>query len=532
VNNCRQAQTELLLQILRTNENSDFGRKHAFEKIRTYEDYANAAPLTTYHYVEPYITRCRQGEPHALFGPGVKILMYAMTSGTTGQSKFIPVTEGFLRGYQRGWNIWGIQAMRDHPGAYLRKILQVSSPADQDHTPGGTPCGAISGMLAKHQKWIVRKFYAVPPVAGAIEDAAARYYTIMRIAIAQDIGMISTANPSTTLKLAQTAQLNAEKLIRDVHDGTLNGDFNISPAIRNQLSPCLGRNPGRAGELQDILDQKGRLAPKDYWNLAFLANWTGGTLSLYIPKLAEYYGNVPIRDIGLLASEGRISVPTADNTAAGILDIETNFYEFVPVEEIDALEAADATQTLSGDFTILQGCQLEKGKQYYVFLTNHAGLYRYHLGDRILVTDHVGTTPVIEFLSKGAHVSSMTGEKLTEHQVVNVVRHVVVEMAVSIETFVMIPQWDDPPHYRLYLGSNQPLSRQELHRLAQTIDQALAVRNIEYDSKRESGRLGALEVRQVPAQFLEQHDQKLQQARRSHGEQFKHRFLYNEPIEL
>jgi hypothetical protein len=532
VNNCRQDQIDLLRRILKANQDGDFGRKHNFRAIQTYEDFTRAVPLTTYAYVEPYIERCRQGETAALFGPGVKIRMYAMTSGTTGRNKYIPVTTDFLKAYQNGWNIWGIRVMRDHPDAYLRKILQVASPFDQERTPGGTPCGAISGMLARHQKWIVRRYYAVPPRVASIEDAAARYYVIMRIAVPQDVAFVSTANPATTLKLAQTAAANAEKIIRDVHDGTLSTDFEIAADIRKQLKPWLRRDPHRADQLQDILNHKGKLLPRDYWDLAFLANWTGGTLGLYIPRLTELYGTVPVRDIGLLASEGRISVPVDDNTPAGILDVQANFYEFVPVEEIDALDAPDSQPTLAGDFTVLQGCQLEKGQQYYIFLTNHAGLYRYHLGDRINVCDHDGPTPIIEFLSKGAHVSSLTGEKLTEHQVVEVVRSSALETAVSIETFMMIPQWNDPPHYRLYIGSNDALPRPALQQLARMIDQRLAVNNMEYDSKRESGRLGAIEIRQVPVEFIEQHDRKLQQARRSQPEQFKHRFLYNEPVEL
>ena len=57
------------------------------------------------------------------------------------------------------------------------------------------------------------------------------------------------------------------------------------------------------------------------WNVSFLANWTGGTLKLYLPRLAELFDNVPVRDIGLVASEGRFSIPLSDDSPAGVAEV-------------------------------------------------------------------------------------------------------------------------------------------------------------------------------------------------------------------
>ena len=482
--------------------------------------------------MRPYIDRCRQGETNALFGPGQEIVQFALTSGTTAPAKYIPVTSEFLQSYQRGWEIWGYKAIFDHPESYLRKILQVTGNAEEQFTESGVPCGAISGVLARHQKYIIRQAYVTPNYISQIPIALDRYYTIMRFAVAQDIAFISTANPSTILALAQTAADRAETLIQDIHDGTLDAELSLPREMRTQLENTLKRNPVRAKQLEALLQTHGRLLPMHYWNLSFLAHWTGGTLGMYLPRLTEYYGPVPIRDIGLLASEGRITIPLADNTPEGILDIQANFYEFVPQDEYDRLEDPQADETIKHEVTVLQASQLEKGKCYYILLTNFAGLYRYNLGDLVRVTDHVKTTPVLEFLSKGSHSSSITGEKLTEKQVVDAVRTVADELAVALESFIVVPQWDDPPHYRLYLASQQPLPRHDLERLSHRIDQRLTMNNIEYESKRDSERLGMLEVRQVPARVLAEKDEQQLRANQGRREQFKHRFLYNEPLEL
>ena len=523
-------QNDLLLRVLAVNEAGAFGRQHRFERVRSYADFVEAVPLCNYARLAPFIDRCRQGQTQALFGPGQQIVQFALTSGTTARAKYIPVTRESLRAYRRGWDIWGVKAISDHPESYLRKVLQVSSPACEQHAAGGTPCGAISGLLAEQQRWVVRRFYATPLALARIADPTARYYTIMRLAVEQDVGFISTANPSTLLALARTAAERAEPLIRDIRDGTLDASLPVERPIRESLS--LRRNSPRARELEAILKSKGQLLPRDYWRLSFLANWTGGTLGLYLPRLVEYYGSTPIRDIGLLASEGRLSIPMADNTPAGVLDVLSNFYEFVPEEEFNGVPDRDAREVLSGDFTVLQAAQLEKGRNYYVFLTNYAGLYRYNLGDLVRVADHVGTTPVIEFLSKGAHSSSLTGEKLTEKQVVDAVRDAAGDLGMAIETFILAPEWADPPCYRLYFEAAVPLPRPDVERLARLVDRRLGVSNLEYDGKRASDRLGSVQARQVARHVLIERDEKLIQANQGRREQFKHRFLYNKPLDL
>ena len=529
---CRSVQHQLLLRILRANAASDFGREYGFSRIRSYPDFLQALPLANYSRFAPYIDRCRRGENHALFGPGQRILQFALTSGTTARAKYIPVTEAFLQGYRHGWDIWGVKALSDHPRGYLRKILQVSSPGDESRTEMGVPCGAISGLLAERQSRIVRRFYVLPPETAHISAAAARYYAIMRFAMPEDIGFISTANPSTVLKLARTGAENAARLVQDIHDGTLWPELEIAPELRTRLKRRLRPNVKAAARLGKLLERHGSLLPMHYWNLAFLANWTGGTLSLYLPHLGQYFGNVPIRDIGLLASEGRLTVPFEDNTPAGVLDVTSNFYEFVPQEEYEAVGDVDARDTLDFDFTVYQAAQLERGCCYYVFLTNYAGLYRYNLGDLVRVTDHIDGTPVIEFLSKGAHGSSITGEKLTEKQVVDAVHTAADELAIAFESFIMVPEWGDPPAYRLYLESTAIIPRRNLDQFAARIEQRLTTANLEYDSKRASERLGPLQVRQVPVGFLARRDLALMQENCGRQEQFKHRFLYNRPLDL
>lgn len=91
--NCPEVQEKILLEQIRRNASSQFGRDFGFSDIRSYDDYRRRMPIAQYDDFEPYIAQVREGNTGALFGENTKILMFAMTSGTTKTPKTIPVTE-------------------------------------------------------------------------------------------------------------------------------------------------------------------------------------------------------------------------------------------------------------------------------------------------------------------------------------------------------------------------------------------------------------------------------------------------------
>jgi hypothetical protein len=503
-------QRRILREKLSRNADSDFGRRHGFESIRGPEEFAARVPISTYDDLSPYIERMREGRTAALLGAGQRVLMYALTSGTTNEPKYIPVTPAFLDEYRRGWNVWGLRALLDHPGCFLRHIVQVSSPMNDSITPSGIPCGAITGLMAATQKRLVRKYYTAPLAVAHIKDATAKYYTIMRLAVPRDVAFLIAANPATLLLLARTANEHRETIIRDVRDGTLSTAFNVPGAVCDALRRCLRPDPASADRLARIASHTDALRPKDYWNLGFVAHWTGGTMGLYRARFPEWYGNVPVRDPGLLASEGRMSVPIEDNTAAGVLDVTSHYFEFIPAEDYDT--PARRACTIA---------DLQVGGEYFLLLTTSSGLCRYDIGDRVRVTGFFGEAPVIEFLSKAAHTSSLTGEKLTEHQVVAAMRAV----AGGPDNFVLAPCWSDPPYYRLYVDE----ASVDAGQLAVAFDRRLSEQNVEYASKRASQRLEGIEVCPLPAGTLARLDDRQRQKAAGRSEQFKHRYLLPQP---
>lgn len=512
-------QERVLLEKIRRNATSAFGRDHHFDRIFSADNFSRKLPILSYEDHAPYIERVKAGELGAMFGGRQRVHMFALTSGTTATPKYIPVTDAFLAEYRAGWNAFGIKALLDHPQAFLRPIVQVTSRMDESRTTGGIPCGAITGLMALTQKRLVRKYYVTPPCIARIEDPQAKYYTIMRLAVAGDAAFLITASPATQLKLARTADAQRDRLIRDIHDGTLRDDIDVPGEVRAELRTRLKADPARARELEAIVSTHGRLLPRHYWDLGFLANWTGGTMGLHLQDMPEYFGQVPIRDIGLLASEARMTIPIADGTPAGILEVTSNFYEFVPRDR-----GADPNPTA------LRSHQLEVGQEYFILLTTSSGLYRYNIGDLVRVVGYEGQAPVLEFLNKGAHTSSMTGEKLTERQVILAMEGASAALGLGITNFVLAPRWDRLPGYVLYVESCAQLAV-AVDRLAEQMESRLAELNIEYAGKRRSDRLAPIRVALLPSGFLQQWDRAQAERVRRGNEQYKHRYLLCRPGE-
>lgn len=507
-----RAQQFALLRALAGLRHSDFSRRHALDRVRSPAELRRALPLQTYEDLRPFIDRARDGDSGALFARRVPILMFATSSGTTAARKFIPVTPAFVRQYRRGWNTFGLKMLSDHPRAFLRHILQSSGRFDESRTSAGVPCGAITGLLARTQKPIVRRFYVGRPEIAYLDDPASRYYTLVRFGIVHDVAFAVTANPATLIRIAQIASENAEELIRDVRDGTLSPRIVADAALRNRLSTGLRPDPRRAVALEALQSRHGALRPRDYWQLEFAACWTGGSMGHYLPKLRDWFGPIPIRDVGLLASEGRVSIPLADDTPAGVLDVQAACFEFIPLSNADATNPAT-----------LAPRELEQGQDYLVVLTNDAGLVRYRLDDVVRVHGFVEQAPVVEFLHRAGRVASIAGEKLTENQLIAAIQAACQELCVRSPDFLAAPQWAETPFYRI---STTATCNEELSRC---LERHLCEQNEEYASRRKSGRLGPLQLREVPQGSFEALDRRLLARNGSPAEQFKRPCLLTAP---
>jgi hypothetical protein len=211
----------------------------------------------------------------------------------------------------------------------------------------------------------------------------------------------------------------------------------------------------------------------------------GGSVGIQLPRLRARLGaGVHFRDLGYLASEGRMSLPTRDDTPSGLLALNTNFYEFVPEDEDPATSAGT-----------LLAHEIEAGKRYYVLITNAGGLYRYDMNDIVEVTGFTAGCPEIAFVRKGRDMTSLTGEKLH-------VNHCVAAMSavrgmLPRADLVQFRIWPDAAtdRYEVAVELETPAAtlaeKAGLVLFLRAFDDQLRRENVEYEAKRKSSRLAA-----------------------------------------
>jgi hypothetical protein len=242
-------------------------------------------------------------------------------------------------------------------------------------------------------------------------------------------------------------------------------------------------------------------------------------MASYLRHYPRYYAATPVRDVGLIASEGRMTIPFSDATPGGVLDVTSHYFEFIPESEVDSSRP-----------TVLAAHELKEGGKYFILLTTAFGLYRYNIHDLIRVTGFFNQTPVVEFLNKGAHFANITGEKLSEYHVTRTMSEALHDLDMSLTAYSLVPCWDDQqPYYGLFVERGDFLDGEQALHLAGELDRRLNAINMEYASKRQSQRLGAIRVDFIPTGAWQEWDRQRLLRTGGNPEQYKHPCLIAEP---
>ena len=488
-----EIQSKVLFDYLRRNRVSLFGLEHNFDGIKTIDAYRKQVPIRDYEGFRPYIDRMLNGQHPILTRE--KPQVYASTSGTTGKAKLLPVTESFRKALSDLSRCWLTRTFQDHPTVLDQQLLFPVSPAIEGYTPSGKPFGAMTGMTYLNNSVLIKRKFALPYKVMTIESYDLRYYLMLRLALEDEVSLALTSNPSTWLRLAKMGYQHAEKLHRGIRDGTIGfleneweefiseHDSDTMQLIAEGLSP----NPNRSAELDGFIEASDEAYLSDAWpQLKVLGCWLGGSAGIQAKLLSRYYKHATLRDVGYRASEAAMSVPIADNTAAGIPSLTINFMEFIPADNLDD----EQPETL-----LLH--ELEEGKEYGILLTTSSGLYRYDINDVVRVEGFHQRCPLISFVRKGRDMANLTGEKLHANHVIAAMAAAEQSSGVGYIQFTTTPVVADMRYDLLVEPIDHQISESQIETLRDHYDKALQAENEEYEVKRKSGRLHAPQIHQM-----------------------------------
>ncbi len=483
------AQHRKLMEIVQRNRDTEYGREWGFRDVRSLSDWQQRLPVGNYETIKERMGRVTRGQKNVLTAEAP--VMFAQTSGTTGDSKYIPVTPTCRgRDHADQMRTWVYHANRDHPTMFRGKVLCLVSSAVEGYTESGLPYGSTSGHMYQNLPWMIRSTYVLPYEVLTIKDYKTKYYVLMRIGVGADVTFLCTANPSSILTMLQIANEYSDDILRDIADGTLKKtDLELDTRVREKVEALCLPNPEKARKLSDALNKRrGKLLPADYWpNLALIGCWKGGTVGTSVEKFPDWFypdkqNVIPVRDWGYLSSEARASIPLSDEGSGGVLTVATNVYEFVELKELE--EHPDAWQSWS----FLGVDNVEEGREYYIFLTTTGGLYRYDINDVVKVIGYYNKTPVIEFVRKGREVTNITGEKVSVNQVIEALETASHELRMSIDHFKGEADIESAC-YIFKVEASSGIAESLRRPLLESLDRNLAKLNIEYQAKRKSLRL-------------------------------------------
>ena len=484
----RHAAEKTLRDILTISRDTVYGREHHFDRIlsatsakdlfRLYRLYVPAND--SFEPLRPYVERHKNGEEDVLF-PG-KPAMYATTSGTTSEPKWIPMTHKYLKDvYGKMSHLWAWNFVKHRSRLCSGHIFTTVGKECEGYAPDGTIYGSVSGVLVRDLPPIIKKLYTAPASVMSIPDYSTRNYVLMRLALQyRDVTFWATANPSTILELLRALNENTEEMLTDIEKGTISEDFDIPYEIRSELDAYIAPRPERADELRRILAEKGHLYPRDFWPwLQVLSTWKCGNTKIYMDKYMDQFDwtKTYYPELGYIATECRFGF-SLDETNESVLFPQFHYYEFVEESELDKPHKH-----------FLQIDELEVGKRYCAYVTTYSGIFRYNMNDLVEVGGHYYNTPTVHMVSKVNGIVSMTGEKLYEPQFMDAVHQAEEATGIKTKFFVGFADIEESKYHFYYEFENEKIRQAQAETFTKVVDEKLQQINVEYESKRQSFRL-------------------------------------------
>lgn len=401
-------QQALLVGYLERNARTAFGREADFEAVLAAGSpadvvaaYQEAVPVRSYDDFDPFVARIAAGERDVLTAEPV--LRLAPSSGSTTAAKLVPQTATAARELSRAVDAWIGDLYRRVPAllggqAYWSITPAVSFDAIAAARFGGVRPAVRIGFdddaayLGGLRRRLVDAILAVPnEVSGVTDPAAFQYVTLLFLMRARSLRLISVWHPSFLLQLLDAIERWGDRLAADLANGTLTPPGAIAPDVHARLRGRLVPTPQRAAEIRRL---RSRDAASIWPGLTVVSCWGDGPAQSCARRLARALPHVTLQPKGLIATEAVVSIPFGDRHP---LAIGSHFFEFV-----------------DGRGRPHPAHALETGAEYDVVVTTGSGLYRYALGDRIVVTGWVEATPSIAFAGRSDRVSDRFGEKLSD----------------------------------------------------------------------------------------------------------------------
>ncbi len=264
-----KTQSKILKSLVKKAENTDFGKKHHFNKIQSYEDFKKYVPISDYEGLKEYLLKAKDGEKDILW-PGLPLYM-SKTSGTTSGAKYIPLTKESLP--------YHIQAARNAILHYIYHsknsafvdgkmiFLQGSPELDKN---AKVPVGRLSGIVAHYVPNYLQSNRLPTFETNCIEDWEKKVDAIVEETKKEKMTLISGIPPWVQMYFERLIEKSDKNAIKDIFPGFslfIYGGVNYEP-YKQSMKSLIGKEidsielyPASEGFIayQDNYKEKGML---------------------------------------------------------------------------------------------------------------------------------------------------------------------------------------------------------------------------------------------------------------------------------
>ncbi|WP_406844847.1 GH3 auxin-responsive promoter family protein [Flavobacterium soyae] len=416
-----ETQLEVFKSLIENAKETEFGKDHHFEKIKTFEDFQKNVPIRDYEDLKNYIEKVKAGEENILWKG--KPIYFAKTSGTTSGAKYIPLTK---------------ESMPTHVNAARNAILHyINETGNADFVDGkmiflqGSPIltekhgikfGRLSGIVAHFVPKYLQKNRMPSWETNCIDDWETKVNTIVDETINENMSVISG--------IPSWVQMYFERLQEK------SGGKKISEIFKN-------------------------------FNLFI---YGGVNYEPYRAKFEQMIGK-KVDSIELFpASEGFFAYQDSQKEKGMLLLLNSGiFYEFIKADEF--FTENPKRYTIG---------EVELGVNYALIVSTNAGLWGYNIGDTIQFTSLAPYRVIVSGRIK--HYISAFGEHVIANEVENAMKEATAGTNIVINEFTVAPQITPanglPYHEWLIEFEKEP---ENIETFAEAIDDSMRKQNIYYD---------------------------------------------------
>ena len=426
--NSEEIQRRVMTHLVQQGQRTQYGKTWGMNNVRTYEDFANRMPVTTYEELKEPIDRMRHGEADVLW-PGV-VKWFAKSSGTTNdKSKFIPVSADGLKNihYKGGKDAVALY-LRNNPKSKLfdGRSLILGGSHSPNYNVANSIVGDLSAILIENINPLANLVRVPKKSIALMPDFEAKREAIARQTLHANITNISGV-PSWMLSvLVRVLELSGKNTLAEVWPGLevfFHGGIAFGP-YREQYHHLVG-----SSQMQYM----------------------------------ETYN----------ASEGFFGLQDAPNDESMLLMLDYDvFYEFIPMDEFGRDNA-----------TIVPLWGVMPGQNYAMVISTSCGLWRYIIGDTVMFTS---TQPYkFKITGRTKYFINAFGEELIMDNAEQGLAYACKTTDAEVLEYTAAPVFMDAEakcrHQWLIEFSRQPSS---LDAFAKALDQRLQQLNSDYEAKR------------------------------------------------